>query len=134
LIERTGWENSRIMAVTGHRTAAMLARYTHLRSSDLASQMAALEGGGKSLRLIVRNAPEPIVEELPRSARQRAAWSAVAENAELLSALINARPIRDVAADFLVSDVAVHKACARLGVKKKPRGYWLKERAPACEP
>lgn len=126
LIEKTGWENAKIQAVTGHKTAAMLTRYTHLRSSDLASQMAAIEGGGRALRLVKTKRSGEVSSEIPPSARKRAAWAAVAENKVLLAALIDVRPIRDVAADFGVSDVAVHKALARLGIAKKPRGHWLK--------
>lgn len=129
LIERTGWENARIQAITGHKTAAMLARYTHLRSGDLASQMAALEGGGANIRL-VRSSEESSIE-LPADVRKRAAWLAVSANRELLAALVMARPIRDIAVDFGVSDVAVHKACSRLGVDKRPRGYWLSDSARA---
>ncbi len=132
LIERTGWENSKIMAVTGHKTSAMLARYSHLRSSTLASQMAVLEGGNAGLHLV--EPAKPIENEglLPKSPRARAAWQAVSSNAALLTALVAVRPIRDIAADFGVSDVAVHKACAKLGIEKKPRGFWLSDAARAA--
>lgn len=128
LIERTGWDNSRIMAVTGHKTPAMLAWYSHLRSADLASEMAALEGGSANLRL-VKSDRATTDEDLPSDVRSRAAWLAVSNNESLLRALVAARPIRDVAADFGVSDVAVHKACMRLGIEKQGRGYWLRGRS-----
>lgn len=128
LIEKTGWDNAKVMAVTGHKTPAMLARYSHLRSADLASQMAALEGGSTSLRL-VKSGGSSGEEELPADLRMRAAWQAVSSNSALLGALVAARPIRDVAVDFNVSDVAVHKACARLGIEKPGRGFWLRGRS-----
>lgn len=127
LIERTGWDNARIQAITGHKTTAMLARYTHLRSADLAAQMAALEGGNSALRLIHR-APSEHFDPLPSNSRQRAAWQAASANKALLAAMVAVRPIRDIAADFGVSDVAVHKACDRLQIEKPGRGHWLRER------
>lgn len=42
-----------------------------------------------------------------------------------LEALVWQMPVRDVAKRLGVSDVAVHKRCARLGVNKPPIGYWL---------
>lgn len=128
LIERTGWENAKVMAVTGHKTHAMLARYSHLRSADLASQMAAIEGGGANLRLVHSNTASG-AEELPADVRMRAAWIAVSRSESILRSLIGARPIRDVAADFSVSDAAVHKACTKLGIKKPGKGFWLRGRS-----
>lgn len=127
LIERTGWDNAKVMAVTGHKTPTMLARYSHLRSADLASEMAALEGGGANIRLARPNRPAK-GDELPADVRSRAAWLAVSNNEPLLRALVAARPIRDVAADLHVSDGAVHKALARLGIEKQGKGYWLRGR------
>ncbi len=132
LIERTGWENSKIQAVTGHKTAAMLARYTHLRSADLASQMASLEGGGASLR-VIRDQGITLDQDVPDSLQKRAAWRAVSQSKELLSALVSARPVSKIAVEFGVSDVAVHKACSRLEVEKPVRGFWLRTENAAAE-
>lgn len=38
------------------------------------------------------------------------------------------KPIRDVARELGVSDVAVHKRCKELGIKKPPRGWWLRKK------
>ena len=125
-IERTGWPDAQIMAITGHKTAAMLARYAHIRVCELAVKLVALEGGN-CLRLAARR-EEPVHlqsdEELPEELRQRAAWKLVSGNAAMLQALVDARPIRDVAKDFGLSDVAIHKACERLGIVKPVRGTW----------
>ena len=83
--------------------------------------MAALEGGG-NLRVVGKRREDRVEEELPASASLRALWRAVSSNAALLKNLIEASPIRNVAASFGVSDVAVHKACTRLGIEKKQRG------------
>lgn len=47
---------------------------------------------------------------------------------EELSRRVWTEPIRDIARDLGVSDVAVHKRCRRLGVEKPPQGYWLHSR------
>ncbi len=126
LIERTGWDNARIRAVTGHKTDAMLARYTHLRTASLASELAALEGGAVA-NLHAVGASEH-ADRQPDDPSMRAQWKAVAANATLLELLISSKPISEVAKEFGVSDVAVHKACKRLGVEKQRRGFWLEGR------
>ncbi|WP_293002571.1 site-specific integrase [Nevskia sp.] len=126
LIERTGWDNARIRAVTGHKTDAMLARYTHLRTASLASELAALEGGAVA-NLHAMGACERD-DRQPDDPSIRAQWKAVATNATLLKLLISSKPIAEVAKEFGVSDVAVHKACKRLGVEKQRRGFWLEGR------
>lgn len=126
LIERTGWDNARIRAVTGHKTDAMLARYTHLRTASLASELAALEGGAV-VNLHVVGANEH-ADRQPEDPSMRAQWKAVAANATLLKLLISSKPIAEVAKEFGVSDAAVHKACKRLGVEKQRRGFWLEGR------
>lgn len=126
LIERTGWDNARIRAVTGHKTDAMLARYTHLRTASRASELVALEVGAV-VNLHVAGAKEH-TDHQPEDPSMRAQWKAVAASATLLTLLISARPIAEVAKEFGVSDVAVHKACKRLGVEKQRRGFWLEGR------
>lgn len=126
LIERTGWDNARIRAVTGHKTDAMLARYTHLRTASLALELAALEGGAV-LNLHAAGAKEH-ADHQPEDPSMRAQWKAVAASTTLLTLLISAKPIAEVAKEFGVSDAAVHKACKRLGVEKQRRGFWLEGR------
>jgi hypothetical protein len=50
-------------------------------------------------------------------------------SAELLRELVWSMPTTAVANEFGVSDVAVGKLCARLGVEKPPRGFWRKVEA-----
>jgi integrase len=126
LIERTGWDNARIRAVTGHSTDASLARYTHLRTTALAAELAALDGGAVASRAAV-DANE-LADHQPEDPSMRAQWKAVAANATLLKLLISAKPIAEIAKEFGVSDVAVHKACKRLGLEKQRRGFWLEGR------
>ncbi|WP_295684522.1 site-specific integrase [uncultured Nevskia sp.] len=123
LFERTNWPSAKIKAVTGHKTDAMLARYTHLRSYTLAAELAALEGGVQAPAPAQRGCAE--AEPLPVDRLQRQQWQAVSKSASILKALVASQPIVQIANDFGVSDVAVHKACDRLGVTKPGRGYWL---------
>lgn len=46
---------------------------------------------------------------------------------EELEKLVWTYPIRDIAKIFNVSDVAIHKRCKKLHVKKPPHGYWLRK-------
>ena len=48
---------------------------------------------------------------------------------EQLQKLVMGMPTVNVAALFGVSDVAVAKRCKKLGVEKRPRGYWAKHYA-----
>jgi hypothetical protein len=125
LVERTGWAIPQLKLVTGHKTDAMLARYTHLRASELADEMARIDG--VPLHLVARDGrrePPPI--EIPQTLQQRARWRAVADSPDLLRMLVEAKPITAVAAEFGVSDVAVHKACRKHGIEKMQRGHWLR--------
>lgn len=45
---------------------------------------------------------------------------------EEIEKLIWANPIRKVAKDLGVSDIALHRRCKRLGVVKPPQGHWAK--------
>ncbi len=40
-----------------------------------------------------------------------------------------AKPVVDVAVQYGVSDVAIHKICKSLNVPVPPRGYWAKLKA-----
>lgn len=48
-------------------------------------------------------------------------------SAEDLRVLVWAKTITAIAAEFGVSDAAVHKRCKALGVEKPPRGFWLRK-------
>ncbi|WP_428382492.1 tyrosine-type recombinase/integrase [Nevskia ramosa] len=126
LIEHTGWDNARVRAVTGHKTDAMLARYTHLRTASLAAELAALEGGAV-VKLHAAGASEH-ADHQSADTSKRAQWKAVASSTTLLTLLVSAKPIAEIATEFGVSDGAVHKACKRLGVEKQRRGFWLEGR------
>ncbi|WP_366923891.1 hypothetical protein MFMK1_000810 [Metallumcola ferriviriculae] len=52
-------------------------------------------------------------------------------NREKLYEQVWANPVVDVAAQYGVSDVAIHKICKSLNVPVPPRGYWSKIRAGA---
>lgn len=52
-------------------------------------------------------------------------------NREKLYEEVWAKPVVDVAAQYGVSDVAIHKICKSLNVPVPPRGYWSKIRAGA---
>jgi integrase len=130
LIEKTGWSDAQIMAVTGHKTSAMLARYSHLRANKLAAAMVALEGGETGLKLVAAH-HDADGEVLPETTRKRQIWKAISADKAVLAALVAAKPIRDIAADFGVSDVAVHKACVRLDIQKMRPGHWLKKSVEA---
>lgn len=56
---------------------------------------------------------------------KRSKWRAVSSSATLLQLLISAKPIVEIAREYGVSDVAVHKPCDRLGIEKPGRGHWL---------
>lgn len=48
-------------------------------------------------------------------------------SAEELRELVWSKPMRDVAKDLGVSDVAVKKSCLRLGIETPKRGHWLQK-------
>lgn len=123
LFERTNWQSAQIKIVTGHRTDAMLARYTHVRSGALAAQLAALEGDVQAPPPRQQGCADS--EPLPADRLLRQQWQAVSQSTVLLKALVASQPIIKIAKDFGVSDVAVHKACDRHGIAKPGRGYWL---------
>lgn len=52
-------------------------------------------------------------------------------NREKLYEEVWAKPVVDVAAQYAVSDVAIHKICKTLNIPVPPRGYWSKIRAGA---
>jgi len=50
-------------------------------------------------------------------------------NREKLYEEVWAKPVVDVAVQYGVSDVVIHKNCKSLNVPVPPRGYWSKIRA-----
>lgn len=126
LFELTNWPSAKIKAVTGHKTDSMLARYTHLRACTLAAEMAALEGGEPALPPVRRGCTD--AEPLPMDRLLRQQWQAVSKSAWILEAMVATKPITAIGEELGVSDVAVHKACDRLGITKPGRGYWSGKR------
>lgn len=134
LFEMTDLADGEIATITGHRSNQSLWIYRHLRADRTAAKLAAawakeqaatspglaLVGGTEASRRDVEAA------DLPTDVKKRNAWRVVSADASILGALVQAKPIREIALDFNISDVAVHKACERLGVTKLPRGHWLK--------
>lgn len=45
---------------------------------------------------------------------------------EELLVLVYSKPLRDIAHDLGISDVALAKHCKKQGIEKPPRGYWAK--------
>lgn len=129
LIERTNWENAKLKAVTGHKTDSMLGRYSHLRGSTLAKEMAELDGssksGGASAEDVSNNQPAEICQSL----HQRTLWKAVSRDPDVLQLLVDSKPITSIASSYGVSDSAVHKACSKHGIRKKPPGWWAQHRS-----
>lgn len=126
--EDTDLSDMEIAMISGHKTLIMLKRYAHLRANKLARKLARLEGG-ETLTLVSARPDAGEDAELPESAQKRKQWRAISESKVLLAALMRARPVSALAIELSVSDVAIHKACARLGVEKPPRGYWLRSEA-----
>lgn len=77
---------------------------------------------------------KPGISEVPSSKEHlsekfwaaRKASAKLTCSAEELKKLVWSKPLRDVAKELGVSDVAVKKACIRLNVDTPPRGYWIK--------
>jgi integrase len=119
LIEKTDWENAKLKAVTGHKTDAMLTRYSHVKAAKLAREMAAIAGvdyGDEEAAELAAAVPDI---EVPESIKLRARWKAVSNSRELLEMLLAVKSQKEIGADYGVSDVAVYKACVRLGLKQK---------------
>ena len=133
--ETTDLSDGEIATITGHLSIQSLWIYRHLRADRTAAKLAAawakeqaatspgltLVGGTEAIRQEVETA------DLPTDVKKRNAWRMVSADASILAALVQAKPLREIARDFGISDVSVHKACERLGVEKMPRGHWLKQ-------
>lgn len=46
---------------------------------------------------------------------------------EVLHELVWSKPMTEIAKDLGVTDVAISKACGRMGVDRPPRGYWVRK-------
>lgn len=123
--EETDLSDMEIAMVSGHKTLIMLKRYAHLRANKLARKLARLEGG-EVLTLVSNRSPATVIDEVPDCVLKRKQWKAISGSAVVLAALVRSKPVSRLASEFGVSDVAIHKACARLGVEKPPQGYWLR--------
>lgn len=122
LFEYTDLTEREIASITGHKTPAMLWHYArNLRTESTSVKLAKAQGKDWEPPKLGA-ASEPDRERIPAISPE---WRHLSRDYERLLAAVWSRPIRDVAWDMGVSDVAVHRACARLGVKKPPRGYWL---------
>jgi integrase len=127
LFERTELNDMEIAKISGHKTLSMLQRYAHLRANKLAKKLAAAEG--ETPVHLVRSRSEVDVDQDTDESIGRREWKAISSSRTLLEALVESRPVSHLAEQFGVSDGAIHKACSRLGVEKRPPGYWLKRRA-----
>lgn len=67
----------------------------------------------------------PKEPKIPKPIETKAQWP----SAEELQRLVLEKPVTEVAKALGVSDKAVEKHCMKLGLMKRPRGYWAKERA-----
>lgn len=126
LFERTDLNDMEIAKISGHKTLSMLQRYAHLRANKLAKKLALAEG--ETPLHLVRSRSEKEIENTADESVGRREWKAISRSRTLLEALVESRPVSHLAEQFGVSDGAIHKACSRLGVEKRPPGYWRKRR------
>ena len=139
-----GLQKILVQSITGHSSEAMADRYSHLEarplvlrqlrevyaklnpSHTISDDLGRTQNADKNGPPAVAQAAAPTVRIInPR-------WKALRKNAKALHEAIWAQPIRDLADAMGVSDVAIHKAAAKLKIVKPERGHWLKdEAAPA---
>lgn len=123
LFEQTTLNEREIAAISGHRTPTMLWHYARkLRRESVAAKLAQAEGQDWRYDPGSPSASPPLPPAVINPA-----WRSLRCDPVRLRAAVWSMPVRDLAADMGVSDVAVHKACARLGVEKPPMGYWLQQ-------
>lgn len=123
LFELTNLTERQIAEITGHKTSAMLWHYAKsLRTDVIAKELARSQGVEDWEPERRTKATEVKVDVTPPDSP---AWDFISRDAVLLKAAVWSRPVVEFARQMEVSDVAVHKACKRLGVDKPPRGYWL---------
>lgn len=132
LFERTDLQDGAISDISGHEDPRSMWRYKHIRTAALAPRLAEAEKRYLAER---QNSPfgtnpfDAAVEQSIGFEGRKAAWRAASNCRETLQGLVNAMPISQVARIYAVSDVAIHKACAKLAVVKRPVGHWARERA-----
>lgn len=108
-IERTGWSTPEIMAITGHKSPAMLARYTHLYAVDMARRLRELVGHEMASRRGLKF-DDALSTTLPAEVQQRAAWKYVMKNLDLLEVLAENLPKAQIASEFGVTALTVERA------------------------
>ncbi len=124
LFEATDLSDMEIAAISGHKTLSQLKRYTHLRANKIARKLAVAEGA-RPLKVVVPVPPRSEDDAAATSspgALQR--WRAISTSKMVLEALVQKRPVSEIAAEVGVSDVAIHKALERLGIEKPRQGWW----------
>ena len=102
------------MAITGHLSRKMLERYSHAR---MESKRAAVRTLDSTPEVDVAPQGEPHILMRPRYDRDE------------LYEKVWTMPVRIVAKEYGVSDVAIAKACRRLHIPVPGRGYWAKNAA-----
>ncbi len=121
LFERTDLPDGAIGAIVGHDDPRSTARYKNIRNADLAPRLAEAEKRHEA-SLALYPAPEAQIEDQQLTEAQgalRAAWRATSASKQALQRLVDRMPVVQVAKLYGISDVAVHKACKRLGVQKQ---------------
>lgn len=116
-----GLTEREISDITGHKSPKMLYHYSqNLNKSKTAEKLAKAEGDEWRFDpgSAKRRPREPVIRINPD-------WRRFRSRNDLLEQAVWSMPIRDFAEDMGISDVAVHRACKRLGVRKPPRGYWI---------
>lgn len=130
-----------VQAITGHSSEAMTDRYAHLEARPMILRQfreiyAKLHPGhtiSSDTGVPESGSPKPVSAGLPGVSAETVVkvinprWKALKKDAEALREAVWMQPIRDLADALGVSDVAIHKACAKLEVPKPPRGHWLKD-------
>lgn len=134
LFEITDLASGAIMAISGHKDPRSMQRYTNIRNAELAPRLAEAERKQEERCSDPFNADPYVmpIEADSAALALKSAWQATSSSRDSLQGLVEHMPIQKVAAIFGVSDVAVHKACKRLGVTKYAPGHWAQHRAKSA--
>lgn len=118
---KLGLTEREISDITGHKSPKMLYHYSqNLNKSKTAEKLAKAEGDEWRFEPgSAKRRPKPPVIRINPD------WRRFRSRSDLLEQAVWSMPIRDFAEDMGISDVAVHRACKRLGVRKPGRGYWI---------
>lgn len=126
-VERTDWQDVKIMGIVGHKQHATFKRYTHFRVQNYARELHSIElGFPMASNDIVVKASVPKVSKETKS---KLAWDHVRRNKVALQAMTASMPMTRIAEMFLISEAAVRKAVSKANVTTPPRGYWLSANA-----